>query len=155
KVPMWGPTDNSNTQFATLALWSARRYDIPMKRTLNLLVLRFRSSQNQNGSWGYRYRFGGGEGESAPMTCVGLLGLGVGNGIAQDGDQDDPNLALLRARDPRLVNGVVALTKHVGAPVGRMEKIDQPNLYFLWSVERVGVLYGLPRIGDKDWYRWA
>jgi hypothetical protein len=29
------------------------------------------------------------------------------------------------------------------------------NLYFLWSLERVGVLYDLPLIGDKDWYRWG
>ncbi len=29
------------------------------------------------------------------------------------------------------------------------------NLYFLWSLERVAVLYDLPAIGDKDWYRWG
>jgi hypothetical protein len=29
------------------------------------------------------------------------------------------------------------------------------NLYFLWSVERVGVLYNLATIGTKDWYRWG
>jgi len=29
------------------------------------------------------------------------------------------------------------------------------NLYFLWSLERVAVLYNLPTIGDKDWYRWG
>ncbi|HYT92295.1 MAG TPA: hypothetical protein VEL76_26510 [Gemmataceae bacterium] len=29
------------------------------------------------------------------------------------------------------------------------------DLYFLWSVERVGVLYDLTKIGDKDWYSWG
>jgi hypothetical protein len=29
------------------------------------------------------------------------------------------------------------------------------NLYFLWSVERVGVLLNLKTIGGKDWYRWG
>jgi hypothetical protein len=29
------------------------------------------------------------------------------------------------------------------------------NLYFLWSVERVGVLCSLQTIGGKDWYRWG
>jgi hypothetical protein len=27
--------------------------------------------------------------------------------------------------------------------------------YFLWSLERVGVAYGLEKIGGKDWYTWG
>ena len=38
--------DNSNTQFALLALWAAQRYDVPMERTLRLLVQRFQLSQH-------------------------------------------------------------------------------------------------------------
>jgi hypothetical protein len=36
-------------------------------------------------------------------------------------------------------------------------KLNVPpeDLYFLWSVERVAMLYNLPTIGDKDWYRWG
>src|SRR5207249_4497808 len=30
-----------------------------------------------------------------------------------------------------------------------------PSLYFLWSVERVAVLYQLKTIGKKDWYGWG
>ena len=29
---------------------------------------------------------------------------------------------------------------------------DNHGLYFLWSVERVGVLYGHDKIGGVDWY---
>lgn len=29
------------------------------------------------------------------------------------------------------------------------------NYYFLWSIERVGVLCNLDTIGGKDWYRWG
>ncbi len=29
------------------------------------------------------------------------------------------------------------------------------NYYFLWSLERVGVAYGLKTIGDKDWYAFG
>jgi hypothetical protein len=29
------------------------------------------------------------------------------------------------------------------------------DLYFLWSVERVGVAFGLRKIGDKEWYEWG
>jgi hypothetical protein len=45
------------------------------------------------------------------------------------------------------------------AMLGR--EIDRPNetrphdLYFLWSLARVGVLYNLPKIGGKDWYAWG
>jgi hypothetical protein len=28
-------------------------------------------------------------------------------------------------------------------------------MYFLWSLERVGVLYGLQKIGGSDWYAWG
>ena len=29
------------------------------------------------------------------------------------------------------------------------------NLYFLWSLERVGVIYGLTTIGKQDWYEFG
>jgi hypothetical protein len=36
-----------------------------------------------------------------------------------------------------------------------MQGLPMANLYFLWSVERVAVLYDLQTIGGKDWYRWG
>src|SRR5205823_6852514 len=29
------------------------------------------------------------------------------------------------------------------------------NLYFMWSLERVGMVYGLTTIGKVDWYDWG
>ena len=29
------------------------------------------------------------------------------------------------------------------------------DLYFLWTLERVGVIYTKDLIGDKDWYEWG
>src|SRR5262249_39207659 len=52
-TPILGTSDNSNTQFAILALWVAQRHGVPMERTLKLMVQRFRQSQNADGSWGY------------------------------------------------------------------------------------------------------
>jgi hypothetical protein len=142
-------TDNSNTQFAILALWTARRHGVPMTRTLNLVVRRFLTSQNLDGSWGYHYFFGGGDPDRPAMTCVGLIGLAVGHGLAQ------PQPAGQRVQDPRIVNGLIALSKHVGKPADDLIEQPMQNLYFLWSVERVAVLYNMPKIGDKDWYRWG
>lgn len=41
-------------------------------------------------------------------------------------------------------------------PAGEMSKhMICPELYYLWSVERVAMLYNLQLIGQKDWYRWG
>ena len=38
--------DNSNTQFAMLALWAARRHDVPVEVALGLVEQRFRATQH-------------------------------------------------------------------------------------------------------------
>jgi hypothetical protein len=152
--PFLTTTDNSNTQFAILALWRAQQYGVPMKRSLNLIVRRYQTSQNADGSWGYHYRFGGGA-DRIPhqwpnaMTCVGLIGLAVGHGLAQ------PKPAGQIVQDARIINGLISLSNSIGQPVEHRGRVDMFNLYFLWSLERVAVLYNLPTIGDKDWYRWG
>ena len=147
---IFATTDNSNTQFAILALWVAQRHDVPMERTLRLVTSRFQTSQNGDGSWNYRYAFGGGLPEGPAMDCVGLLGLAVGHGIAAGGRG-----AVNAAPDPAILSGFAALSRHVGLPAGKTHDLPPENLYKLWSIERVSVLYGLPTIADKDWYRWG
>jgi len=44
---------------------------------------------------------------------------------------------------------LVALSRHLGETSGPL------NLYFLWTVERVGVLYKLRQINGKEWYAWG
>ena len=143
-------TDNSNTQFAVLALWVAQRHDVPMDRTLRRIADRFQTSQNADGSWGYHYLFGGGEPERPAMDCVGLLGLAVGHGLAANGRP-----AAAPVNDPKILNGFAAMNRSVGVPVGRTRDLPIVNLYLLWSIERVAVLYDLPTIANKDWYRWG
>jgi hypothetical protein len=148
--PITPTTDNSDTQFAIIALWTAQRHGVPMERTLQLIANRFKTSQDAGGSWGYPYKYGGGVGESAPMDCCGLLGLAVGHGIAHNkGEEEDA------IKDPKIVNGFAAVNKFIGAPIGRFRDVPLQNLYFLWSWERVGVLYDLPTLADKDWFRWG
>jgi outer membrane biosynthesis protein TonB len=144
-------TDNSVTQFALVALWTAQRHDVPLDRTLRLIANRFQTSQGEDGSWGYPYVFGGvGAGEGPPMDCCGLLGLAVGHGVAH-GAHETVNAV----QDKKIINGFAALNKFVGAPAGKTKDIASPNYYFLWSLERVGVLYDLPTIAGKDWYQWG
>jgi hypothetical protein len=151
EVPIMGKTDNSNTQFAILALWAAQRHGVPTERTLDKVVRRFRGSQNANGGWGYNYTPGGKGGSTPAMTCVGLIGLAVGHGLAHDGRPADG----APEKDPLLVRAFVTLSDFVGDPAGRTVNVPMTNLYFLWSLERVAVLYNLRKIGNKDWYRWG
>jgi hypothetical protein len=150
-----GHTDNSNTQFAILAMWVAQRHGVPTERTLRLIVKRFRESQNPDGGWVYGYAKGGGGESSAAMTCAGLAGLAVGFGLADDKKHGGKQQA-----DEQLIRrGFRCLVKFVGEASEKIEKRvqlnDQNNLYYLWSIERVAVMFNLKTIGGKDWYRWG
>jgi hypothetical protein len=83
------------------------------------------------------------------MTCVGLLGLAAAHGLVNEGG------GAKQGQDPRIIQGFLALIPHIGTPTGNWQQQPMANLYYLWSVERVGVLYDLPTIGKKDWYRWG
>lgn len=138
--------DNSNTQFAILALWAAQRQGVPVERSLALVAKRFRPCQNDEGGWGYHSGGKQRSPSSASMTCVGLLGLAVGHGLAGDAASERGTVA-----DPQIEKAMHALGTRVGHPTERGEF----DLYFLWSLERVGVLYGLQKIGGGDWYAWG
>jgi hypothetical protein len=175
-------TDNSCTHFAILGLWVAGNHGVPMHRTMELLVKRFRTFQNGNGGWGYQFN-----GASSPqMSCVGLLGyaVGYGMGLEQVREAKKPKesdrlrfhdrcikssesagfVKAESAKDPAdekaLVNGFAFLTRHIGEA---KEMLDKPNgqpinlasIYYLWVLERVAVIYNLPTVGEKEWYRWA
>jgi hypothetical protein len=59
-------------------------------------------------------------------------------------------------KDVHVLRGLHALSQRVGRPVGRIgQPVPLQDLYFLWSLERVAMLYDLTVIGDKDWYRWG
>jgi hypothetical protein len=144
-----GRTDNSNTQFAMLGLWTAQRQGVPVEPSFELMVARFeRSHSYPDGAWWYTLDE---EGGTRSMTCVGLMGLAIGRGLklTTPGNAD-------AKRDIHVLKGLAALGRRVGKPAYRMHgSIPFHDLYFLWSVERVAMLYDLQAIGDKDWYRWG
>jgi hypothetical protein len=159
KVKLGQPSidDNSNSQFAMMALWVARKHDVPVERTMALVLERFHASQHGDGSWGYHFKGGG---NPQTMTCVGLIGLAVGHGTAQE-----TRAALASAtknmtvgmvpEDRSIQNGLKKLGTYLDNPGKGRKGASMVNLYLLWSVERVGVLYNLKTIGNKDWYGWG
>ena len=138
--------DNSNTQFALMGLWAARRHEVPTEFSLLLSKQRFVKSQNNGGGWGYRV----GIGSSDAMTCVGLLGLAMGHGVLPEAAGKG------KLADPTIQAGLTALGQYIGTPSKEPNaRPPMQNLYFLWSVERVAMLYDLKTIGGKDWYGWG
>lgn len=150
--------DNSNTQFAVLALWVAQRQGLPLKPVLGLVDRYFRDMQNSDGSWGYAGRS---QQWRASMTCAGLLGLAVGKSVSSEPKEGE---SAERARDPDIEKAFRFLSTTIGpdaahrAPFGTGRLINADahgDLYYLWSLERVAMIYDLQTIGGKDWYSWA
>jgi hypothetical protein len=151
--------DNSNTQFAALALWVARRHDIPLERTADLLEQRFRKTQfhpppgNEalDGSWGYD---GPGRqviGVKMPtMTAAGLLCLAIARGVKSDA----------KAENDAIDKAFKVIGRTIDVEEDASSKPSVNDLYYLWSVERVSVLYQkktipAPNGRSRDWYKWG
>jgi hypothetical protein len=161
--------DNSNTQFAIMGLWVARRHGIPVNQVLARVETRFRISQNKDGGWGYTP----GAGSNANMTCAGLLGLATAYGLANEivlqarETLEDKQLQKMQksvgnpGRDAMVLAGLNYLGGCIGHPISqrghraRMSAVRTPDFYFLWALERVAVAYGLKTIHKKDWYAWG
>src|SRR5262249_319706 len=164
-------SDNSNTQFATLALWVGRRYGLPVENALKRVETRFRNSQHTDGGWGYfeeGMSRGPMAGSTASWTCGGLLGLAVADGnYSEKMREKKAGTKLTRDinKDTNLRRGLVALSTTIGQPLEgaqrqpgeRMQvaRLGGRSYYFLWSLERVAVALDLKTIGKKDWYAWG
>jgi hypothetical protein len=172
-----GIGDNSNTQFAALAMWAGRRYGMPTQAGLLRVDAHFRATQNSDGGWSYTpmlavlpppgVRMRPGMGSTATMTCAGILGLAVGHGGAIDlkraKDKDGKVKPRDITKDVRLMAALRLLGTAIGQPIGewrgpdrrRIPSIGGKGYYFLWSLERVAVALDLKTIGKKDWYAWG
>ena len=146
--------DNSNTQFAALASWVSRRHGVGNDAMLQRLDQYFRNSFDQSiGGWGYSPGFGA----TPTMTCAGLVGIAIPKGAngrrpaAGDGGRRGP----AAANDPMAKRALEALGIELkNADKDKSAGINS-DLYFFWSLERVGVIYDVKDIGGVDWYRWG
>ena len=154
--------DHSNTQFATVGLWCGRRHHVDVSAALAGLDKHYRQCQAEDGGWGYTVVLGG---ASPAMTCAGLMGLAMG--FAKD-VKDGPDQAVrldadALAKDRSLERGLKYVGDFLAAAGGQRDPRSgmfqandlSGNLYFMWSLERVGMVYGLTTIGKVDWYDWG
>jgi len=149
------PGDNSNTQFGLLGLWAARRHGVPTELSLDMVGARFEATQNPSGGWGYAMR---GPSKNT-MTCVGLLGLAMSHGAAAEAYLDAASKGKAPPRppltDPRIKDGLAALGQFVDGDDSRRGLASRLDYYYLWTLERVGMLYQREKFGEQDWYQWG
>lgn len=147
--------DNSNSQFALLALYEAERVGVEVNdRTWELARNYWTQGQNNNGSWGYKPSLGG----TGSMTCAGIAAMVItsdrlSRGDAEaDGDrvsccgQQQDNIHLDQALNWMDRNFSVTLNPGTHGQQGWL-------FYYLYGVERTGRLTNQRFIGGHDWYR--
>ncbi len=147
--------DNSNTQFAVLALMEAERVGVPLPDSFwEMVAVHFRVTQSNDGGWIYTQ----GHHSTGSMTTAGIASLVIASGktgraratvrggrvrCCGNGDED-PDWV-------RIERGLDWLGRHFSV---RMNPGATHNvLYYLYGLERVGRLTGRRFIGAHDWYR--
>jgi hypothetical protein len=161
-----GIEDNSNSQFAILGLWAARRHGVPVEAALDRAARRFRSLQQANGGWGYPEL----QTATPGMTCAALIALAVGIGSSgehkmraarptSDGKpapkDERPKFEPLKA-DAAVTAGFnfVGMAMAAAPQAGWFTTI-RSDLYFLWSLERACMVFNMRIVGGRDWHAWG
>jgi hypothetical protein len=153
----------SNTQFAMLALWGARKHDVPVRDPLLALAAYCHANQFPDGHWIYP-----GHSLSATSTCAGLIALALEKALREDKEfvsVPERNRSLSKQADVDKAFAFVAksIGRKKGDPGGAASQFAGTlfeadavgDLYFLWTLERLAMIYGKNQIGGKDWYDWG
>jgi hypothetical protein len=148
--------DNSNSQFALLALHEAERAGVPVQdRTWRLAKAYWESCQLPDGSWGYQK--GQGDGGTGSMTCAGVASLIITGDRVRAANAKATGERIeccLRTpdEDNRIENGL----RWLGRNFSVARNPNSPgrwHLYYLYGLERAGRLSARRFIGSHDWYR--
>jgi len=152
-----GEGDNSNSQFAILALYEADRVGVRFpERNWRLAKTYWEDCQNPDGSWGY-YKGVPGTGS---MTCAGISSLVICNEVlAQPSVVYDPatgRISCCQASEPTgdaVQRGLAWLSRADVFAVSHNPGSRQWLFYYLYGLERVGRMTGRRFFGQHDWYR--
>lgn len=147
--------DNSNTQFAILGLWVAQRHGVSSRSALLATEQYFRATQYPDGSWSYHPAI---QNWRDSMTCAGLMSLAMRWGVVSGQGRDIRPAQPSHVHDGAINQGLRYLAQSLdkinvaGDRIVGVEARDA--LYFLWSLERMAVIYDLKKIGTREWYPW-
>lgn len=151
-----GMGDNSCTQFGVLGLWVCSRYGVPIDEAMQLVAARFVDSQNEDGGWPYNPK-GTKTDSTGAMTSAGLFCLTVAR-ATKIREELQKNASTRNSSTAKGAEKATLLQDPVYAKgftqVGYYAKGMSPGSarYFMWSIERLGVLLGLERLGDVKWF---
>lgn len=149
-----GPFDHSNSQFALLGLHAAAAAGVQIPAGVwQRARARLLANQNKDGGWSYRND----PRSYGSMTAAGVAGLIVlGSSVAapqEKGYSDGAATNCGRYTGSRpLIQGLEWLARNFRADENPSHG---PTWYYYWlyAVERVGILSGRRFLGDHDWYR--
>ena len=148
--------DNSNAQFALLAMYEAERMGVKlplMEQSWNLALTYWLKNQHQDGGWSY-------QNDGAPtgsMTCAGIASVIIASGQVGSLDARLQGSDVLccgqqEATDQEAIErGLAWMARHFS--VDRNPGSNLYNLYYLYALERVGRMSGRRFMGEHDWYR--
>jgi hypothetical protein len=147
--------DHSNSQFALLGLHEAGRagVDVP-DQVWRLAEKEWLAAQRRDGGWTY---MGAGGLSTGSMTAAGIASLYVvGNNRVSTRERGylPPGRARNCGRfgvNRPVRDGLNWLGRNFDA--NRNPPANQFYYYYLYAVERVGILSGLRYFGEHDWYR--
>lgn len=136
--------DNSNTQFAVLGLRAAMSVGLDVPGDVLALAERhYGTSQNADGGWGYRP----GADSYGSMTAAAVASLYIlGARLYVPGE-----ICGQYRQDSRIAAGLGWLARNYTVKTNPGGSANW-RYYYLYALERVGVLTGLRTIGPRDWY---
>ena len=152
-----GKGDNSNTQFAMLALYEAERVGVEISdQTWRLALNYWLDCQKPDGSWGYYKGFP----SSGSMTCAGIASVIIAAGQLGDEDARVVDGSIRCCGDQQDESDVERALLWLGqkfsvtsnpTAVGGSDGVSGTwLLYYLYGVERVGRLTGRRFLGRHD-----
>lgn len=153
--------DNSNSQFAILALYEAERAGVKADiMTWRRAQTYWKAQQHRSGAWGYsalETQADHARSARGSMTCAGIGSLTIIAGAVQKGNARVEGDDVLCCQDPddtddAIQRGLEWLTRNFRI-TENPNFGEQYRLYYLYGLERIGRLTARRFIGDHDWYR--
>lgn len=148
-----GTGDQSNSQFAVLALGAAQDRGVQVEPAVFESAIRYWTrTLNPDGGWGYR-----GSASSGSMTCAGIASLIIANGRLGKGSSSVENGQINCCGDN--ADQQDPITRGIDWLANQFSVQDNPGghggtyFYYLYAVERTGRLSGRRFFGGHDWYR--
>ena len=154
-----GPGDNSCTQFAVVGLWVASRWGVGIDDTMKAVDDRFVTTVREDGGWTYNHSQEGAASRDS-MTFAGLFCLTVAKATRIRQEQEAARRTASAPRTERTTDAASQSLLDDPVYAKGLERAGQfaggigqnSARYFIWSVERLGVLLELDRFGEIDWF---